>query len=804
MRYDEERRTILISVAEMVGIARRGISRALPLDEDEPGHLLPSRGARSRATGGADGVPLRYPFEALGYMFELCGEADMIEGGEVTHIAAIKSSPERPRREEESEARGEGFILAYMYLMIEGLEEVTLNTVYINENSGDSATRVEKIGKNELERFFEKCAREVAKYARPEVDRVTVRMPSMKALKFPYESIREGQGDMVRATYRALARGVTLYASAPTGTGKTVSALYPAVKLVGEGKHEKVFYLTPKTTTAEVAADCIKRFAEGGAVIRAIVLTSKERSCQVGLSCRKSRTLCKLAECNNLKDATLKLYDMGLSVVTIGEVMPIAKEFSICPYELELSYSELCDVIICDINYLFDPRAYIRRFFEDGGRYSFLIDEAHNLAERAREMYSAEMTPSKLIELAKSQLFDERSEIVTVLPEMVAALEECLMPALRDELRRDKDGNTVGAAHLSEIPSRAYTVIEDIMSLIDGELKRSYRMDDEMALERTEVIREMYYDVKRVYDTMLAFDDRYKMFLFFEGERLRFKLFAVDPGGRIRDRLERGSGAVFFSATLSPIEYYKEVLGGDRSSEMLEVGSPFVPECLSVSIMDKISTRYSERERTVPAIARVIAATLSARRGNYMVFLPSFEYLDIVERAFTSAYPKIRALVQRKDMTSREKAEFLDEFNKEDGSYLVGFCVLGGIYSEGVDLVGDKLIGAVVVGIGLPSLSYEREAMTEYYEERFEQGKQYAYIYPGMNRVLQAAGRVIREENDRGVIVLIDDRFDDPIYKKAIPELWRTMEYVEDAKGLNERIKEFWAEVDKERDREGK
>ena len=799
MRYDDERQVILIAVAEMVAIARRGISVTLPLDEDEPGYLVPSRGARERTAGGA-GVPLRFPFMSGGYAFELVGIADGVGDGSVTHIASVESNPERPRREEESVARGVGFILSYIYAMIEGLDEVTLNTVYINENSGDTATRVEKIGIKELERFFNRCSAEVEKYARPEIERVTVRLPSMKKLKFPYDSIREGQGDMVRAAYRTLARGTTLYASAPTGTGKTVSALYPAVRLVGEGKHEKTFYLTPKTTTAEAAADCIRRFAEGGAIIRAMVLTSKERSCQVGLSCKRSRTLCRLAECNNLKDATLKLYDMALTVVTIGDVMPIAKEFGICPYELELSYSELCDVVICDINYLFDPRSYIRRFFEDGGKYSFLIDEAHNLAERAREMYSAELKLSSLYSFAKSPLFGEASEIATVLPEMTAALEDALMPSIKDELRKDKDGRTVGAAHLSDIPSRVYEVTEDILKLLESELRRSYRMDDEVAMDRTSTLREVYYDMKRVYDTMLAFDNRYKLFLFYE-DGLRIKLFAVDPGGRIRERLEKGAGAVFFSATLSPIEYYRQVLGGDGTSETIEVGSPFASESLSVSIMDKISTRYSERERTVPAVARVIAATLSARRGNYMVFLPSFEYLDAVARAFTSAYPKIKALVQRKDMTAKEKAEFLDAFSENSDTYLVGFCVMGGIYAEGVDLVGDKLIGAVVVGIGIPSLSYEREAMTEYYEERFEAGKQYAYIYPGMNRVLQAAGRVIREENDRGVIVLIDDRFDDPIYKKAIPELWRGMEYVGDAKELNARIKEFWQGVDEERER---
>ena len=231
---------------------------------------------------------------------------------------------------------------------------------------------------------------------------------------------------------------------------------------------------------------------------------------------------------------------------------------------------------------------------------------------------------------------------------------------------------------------------------------------------------------------------------------------------------------------------------------MYEGSSPFAPEILSVSIVDTVSTRYSEREKTLPSVCRVVASTLSARRGNYIVFSPSFEYAEALFEAFKDKYPKINCILQRKDMTYKEKNDFLLEFKKGDGRYLVAFCVLGGIYSEGIDLVGESLIGAVVVGIGLPTLSYEREAMSAFYQERYDMGKEYAYIYPGINRVLQAAGRVIRQESDRGVIVLVDDRFKDPIYKKSIPALWRDMEFVTDPRSLKERLEKFWRGIDSE------
>ena len=296
----------------------------------------------------------------------------------------------------------------------------------------------------------------------------------------------------------------------------------------------------------------------------------------------------------------------------------------------------------------------------------------------------------------------------------------------------------------------------------------------------------------------MRFDDKFEFFVFLEDGELRAKVFCLDTGGVIREKLDLAKSAVFFSGTLSPISYYKSVLGGDGASSTLAIDSPFAPEQLSVSVMHNVTTRVSEREKSLPAIVRIIAATLSAKRGNYMIFSPSFAYSEALFSLFKKKYPKIRAILQRPHMSESEKEEFLNEFSADDSSYLAAFCVTGGIYSEGIDLAGDKLIGAVIVGIGMPALSFEREAIAAYYEEKLEMGAQYAYLYPGMNRVLQAAGRVIRTESDRGVIVLIDDRFDDPLYKNIAPSLWKGMEFLEDAQELRERIDEFWLEAKNE------
>lgn len=803
MRYDSDSMRILISVGELISIAKRGISGAVTENEDEPTGARPPLSVIRAVLCDAKPEAVRYGFNVEEYLFELTGTADSICTDKISLFAAAEVNPASPRKEEAEYARGVLYILGYMYAKIAGHSVLTLEAIYFSERSGEVFRSEERVSLERLEKFFSKCIGALVKYARPEVERVTERLPTMKTMRFPYAKVRDGQSELVRAAYRALSRGGTLYASAPTGTGKTVSVLYPALKLIGEGKHDKVFYLTPKSTTAKMAKECIELLAKEGAVIRALVLASKESSCTERMVCRRKVSLCRLSDTSRLADATLALYDRGITVVTLKEAREVASEYGVCPYELELCYSELCDAVICDFNYLFDPRAYIRRYFDVGGRYSVLVDEAHNLADRAREMYSAELDCDWLSSKLASPLIPESSKLRELGTGVAEAMRDTLFPYVKEEIREGTDGMAQGAVNMSEMPSEMYPLIAELLSLADVEIKRAYSAKDESAADRLELLRELFYELRRFSRCADSLDGCHRIFIFYTGGNIKIRLFAVDTGPLIRDTLNKVSGAVFFSATLSPLDYYKSVLGGDRSSEELIAHSPFAPESLSVSIIDKISTRYSERERTLPAVSRTISAVMSARRGHYMVFAPSFEYLDMLADDFGKKYPKIAMVRQRRDMTPAEKTEFLAGFEKDDGRYMVGFCVLGGLYSEGIDLVGNSLIGAVVVGIGMPSLSYEREAMTEYFDEKYEAGKQYAYIYPGMNRVLQAAGRVIRTERDRGVIVLIDDRFADPIYKKSIPALWRGMEYVGNAKELQERIKNFWIEVDKEAERMG-
>lgn len=794
MRYDAERELINITVSEFVSIARRGISAALSYDEDEP-NVTPIAAARlSALLGNIERGRLCHRFISGEWVFELIGEVEQLSDSEITVARSIESNPRRPKKSEIAEIRGEGYIAAYMHARESGVDNIKIRFIYFSDASGDFVEKVEHISKKKLEGFFNKCLSAVSVFAAPEVERVTRRLPSMKQLKFPYGSVREGQSEFVRSAYRTISRGGCLYATAPTGTGKTVSAIYPALRALGDCRVDKVFYLTPKTTTAEAAKDCLNLMAERGGIIRAVILTAKERICAERHLCRKSHKMCLRSACNKIAEAALDLSRLEQTVIGKEELQRIADKYNVCPYELSLTYAELCDLVICDFNYLFDPVVYIKRFFTKGGKYAFLIDEAHNLHERAREMYSAEVSTSEIYAPSQSPLLGAFSATKRLSATAKALLTELLMPYLNDELRKDKNGKIYGATSLSDIPSRMYSLFDELLDVLDEEITLNQGATDDECLDRISYLRDFYYKIKKFTDAMARFDSSYKMLIFYDEGEIRIKLFCLDTSPAIRQRINKGKGAVMFSATLSPLDYYRSVLGGDRSDETLEVNSPFDPSQLSVCIMDRISTRFSDRVSTLTSVCRAVAATVSAKKGNYMVFSPSFAYSDALAKLFKEKYPKIKVISQRPDMTAKEKQDFLDEFKKEDKSYLIAFCVMGGIYSEGVDLAGEELIGAVIIGIGMPALSYEREAIAAYYEEKYEEGKQYAYIYPGMNRVFQAAGRVIRREDDRGVIVLIDDRFDDPLYRKSLPKLWDGVKFISDAKDLRQELDEFWSE----------
>ena len=774
---------ILISISEFVSISRRKIAR-ITVGTD-------------READTENGFIKN--FELMGFSFQLFGASDRTSPTEISLVKQLKGDKTAPSREEVKQVRGELFILGYIHASNTGLKEITLEAIYENRSLGRSVSNRERVALSALTKFYNSCADALEKYGTPEIERATERVRTLSSIKFPFNEIRDGQSELVKSVYRCIARKGELLISAPTGTGKTVSVIYPAIRAVGDGRCERVFYLTPKTTTANAAAECIELLSRHGAKIRAVRLTAKEKICKISALCKSDPLACTLEREKGVPEAALYLSRLNLPVAGEGDIKKAAAEFGVCPYELSLAYSELCDFIICDVNYAFDPSVHLERYFDEGGNYALLVDEAHNLVPRAREMYSAELSLSELSALAEAcEALGLRKGFASEISEVESELHATLYPYLKETVRTDRDGKKIGATHLSDIPSPIYELSERLHLTLEEELMKEIRSSGEEKSIRILPIKEFLHKVSKFRRITELFDEGFKLILFLDGEDIKIKLLSIDTGNIIKSVLKSIGSAVFFSATLEPMDYYRYSLGLDRGCDTVTAKSPFDPSALSVTIMDKISTRVSERERTREAVCRVIAATLSARRGHYMVYAPSFEYAELLFRAFTAKYPKIKALLHTPNMSISERENFLNSFDEAKESYLIGFSVMGGIYSEGIDLKGNSLIGAIVVGIGMPSLSYEREAIAEYYEDKLEAGRQYAYIYPGMNKVFQAAGRVIRREDDRGVIVLIDDRFDDPIYKKSIPDLWRGMRYCGDPKELRVILDAFWKKVDEE------
>ncbi len=789
MRYEAESNRIIIDVRQMARLAKRGAMPTPCFDEDES-YIFDAPLSRVRETvGELTKKDVELAFLENGNSFLLKGSVN-IDFCDALCFAISVENTSKIKNDTRALARAVAYLCAHMYFTERSLDGGHISIFYVNSTNGETKLENEYLTYSVTEKFFNKCKASLGIYAKPEIERVKLRLPFMKSLKFPFKSMREGQDEFIRGAFRALAKGQTMFAVAPTGTGKTISALYPALRALGEERIEKVFYFTPKATVMGVAKDCILLMANGEGKIRATVITAKEKCCDFKVACRLGKDKCQYTKMNKLTEAAIKLYEKNIAVTDQADIKAVASELGVCPYELSLNYAELCDVVICDINYLFDPDVYFRRFFTEGGKYAFLIDEAHNLPDRLSEMYSSLISEDEIDEILQnvgtlSDLYEgaKRARIL---------FREVLYPFVKDEIRVNSEEKRVGFTHTTKLPERLVEIFTSLNEDIENELYGIYKNKGSDRDERLVLIKEYGRKIKRFLGALERFDTGYELFISYEDDKIQAKVLCIDPSGMVNDRLGKGHGAVFFSATLTPLSYYKSVLGNDRSAVALEGVSPFAREQLNVSIMDKVSTRFLQRDQTILTVTKIIAASISPKQGNYIIFTPSFAYAKALYDVFKVKYPKIKSLLQTANMTQSQRREFLSSFEKEDKNYLVAFCVMGGIFAEGIDLVGEKLIGAIIVSVGLPTPTSEREAIAHYFDEKSDSGKQYAYIYPGINRVLQAAGRVIRTENDRGIIVLVDDRLGDPIYKKSLPDLWRDVNYPSDAKELNEIIQKFW------------
>ena len=624
--------------------------------------------------------------------------------------------------------------------------------------------------------------------AKFEKERAARLLPSLSRLRFPYPSLREGQRELIERVYTAVKRGGRLFAEAPTGIGKTASVLYGSLRAMADGSFRRIFYLTAKQSTRREAFSAASKLAGAADGLRAIVLAPKDAACPY------KNTVCDRMRCPLMKNYRNRIGDALKDILSrfhgypFGTVREAALAAGICPYEFSLDLSEYCDIIICDYNSAFDPEVRLRRYFTFGDPEDavLLADEAHNLPPRARDCFSAEISGNDLSVLFP---FIEEDEGLLDPAEKVAdALAACAR-LCRENSQKDADGLESGWYFSSSIPDGTGLVeaVGALYAALRGFTAR--RRKDAQAVAAVSPLMRL---CSRWLGAAESFNSKYRVYVKLDRGRVSVKLYCLDPSERLDEVLSSVRASVFFSATLTPSDYFADILGGARSAETVSLPSPYPRDNLFVGLLTSADTRWEAREKTSKKICTAVAAAVSAKRGNYMIFFPSYAYLDEVSRLFTAKYPNVKVKIQRRGMDREERNAFLDFFAEDTGVLRVGFCVLGGSFSEGIDLPGDRLIGTVIVGVGLPGLSAEGNIIRDYYETRSGEGYDYAYVYPGMNSVLQAAGRVIRSGTDRGVVILIDDRYAEERYRRLMPPHWDVKSYT-DVLSMKEDVARFWS-----------
>ena len=722
-------------------------------------------------------VPLKIQMPCDGFVLQIEGRADGVlkDDGKVLidEIKGILRSLEHleaPVPVHLAQAK----CYAYIYAVQNSLKCIDVQMTYCQMETEEIRRFCQEFEFQELQTWFQDLVTQYEKWAKFEIEWRNVRNDSIRQIEFPFP-YREGQRDLVVSVYRTILRKKKLFIQAPTGVGKTMATVFPAVRAVGEGLGEKIFYLTAKTITRTVAEQAFSLLKEKGLLYKTITLTAKEKIC-----------FCEEAECNPdacpyAKGHFDRVNDAVFDLITHSgdwsrEVLEEqAKKHMVCPFEMSLDVSNWADAVICDYNYAFDPQAHLKRFFSESGKgeYLFLIDEAHNLVERGREMYSASLYKEDLLEVRKLVKAED--------PKLAKGLSECNQQFL--ELKRECE-------HYQILKSVSHIALK-LMNVLS---KLEDYLEECKDAEKKKRVLDFYFAARSFLNIHDIMDENYVIFSeMMEDGRFQIKLFCVNPAVNLQNYLEQGNSTIFFSATLLPVHYYKKLLSVEKDDYAVYAHSSFPQENKFLFIGTDVSTRYTRRgESTYQRFARYIAVMAEQKKGNYMAFFPSYRFLEEVHTCFLECVDhEVDSICQVSYMDEEQREEFLEEFEQEREKSLVAFCVMGGIFSEGIDLTDDKLIGAVIAGTGLPQVCTEREILKQYFNVADMDGFDYAYLYPGMNKVLQSAGRVIRTESDRGVILLLDDRFRAMRYREVFPREWQQYQ-LGSVKNLEQEIRTFW------------
>ena len=741
MHYDQETSTVSLSVCELCVKAHLGghLEYGSPRHRIEMMRRNEGPGKPSDARGAEQHVFLRNTTSFHGIFYTVEGYADrVIEENGKTVVEKIKTV----RGANGGGVRGDVYsqLRCYAHFLAEDrhLKRVVLRVRVVNGESGEFEDHSSELTADDLYLFYRSMLERIEPFVKEEVKRYEERIPTVREIGFPYEHAREGQAELAERVFRAIRKRRRLFAGAPTGIGKTMSTLYPAVKAIGEGLCDRVFYLTAKASTRREAFSAAGRLFAAGARLRTVTLYAKEQMCLREGGCRSGGVShCNSKDCpyaagyyDRVSKAILALLSTK-NGYTGSLISDVGKEYRVCPYELSLDLSEYCEILICDYNYVFDPAVMLRRYFDanegERGEYVFLVDEAHNLPDRARDMFSVRLPMQPFAEAYAKVDPAADPMLEEALGGFVTAMRR--LGRLCTENRQKHENGTESGYYLNRAPLQNFgETVEETR----GKLERFLTKLPQHPL--AEVLIDLAARLKQYSALGEYYDDRFLTYIEMLENSVSVQLFCLDPSGMLDMATSRARAAVFFSATLTPADYFADVLGGGKEAESVELRSPYDPSRLCVTVASSVSTRMEERDGSYRKVSTLIAATVSAKAGNYMVYFPSYDYMERVLKHFLGKYPDVAHIVQKRRMTAREKEAFLEFFKEDSGKLRIGFCVLGGSFSEGVDLPGSRLIGAVVVGVGIPGLSNERNILRDYYENKCERGYDYAYTYPGIMR----------------------------------------------------------------------
>lgn len=708
--------------------------------------------------------------------FKIEGRADgIIKADDIFIIDEIKSTfknldylRENPSLEHEAQMK----VYAYMFSSKNDLKEISGQLRYFNLDTEEVITISYNYNFEELKNFIYDLLDCYLKKAKLIIKHIIDRKTSSKDVEFPFDKYRKNQRNMLIAVYQTILNKSKLFVEAPTGIGKTVSTIFPAVKTLNKVDNSKIFYLTAKSSTKKVAEETMKILIDKGLKLRTVIITAKEKICMNDVC------ICEPEFCPYAKDffSKLKMAEEILEnnyMFNREFIESCARKYEICPFELSLDLGYNSDVIVCDYNYYFDPRVALKRDdFNNNSNEILLIDEAHNLENRTRSMYSCELSKDKFYELYK--LIDSGEYKAKSLKKILIKVNKEFLDIKR-QMKSDK------YYIFMQEPENFAKVIREFQ-----EKARKWLEDDRY--EANDIFETLFFESIFFLKIYELFDENFIMFSK-KTRELSFHIMLINTSEVLRNIFKASYSAILFSATLTPLKFYKQILGGNEEDKILKLGNPFDPDNLKLMVTSNINMKYTLRSGNIEPICKYVHEFIIAKKGNYIVFFPSYEYLNQVYECYANMYSD-DILLNNESITEERQFEIINIFNTEKN--IVLFTVVGGVFSEGMDLPDDKLIGAVVIGTGIPKLTFERDLIMEFFDEKYKSGFDFAYRFMGFNKILQSVGRVIRTEEDRGSVLIIDSRILSNKYRYLYPENWKSYELVKNENELKNKLSEFW------------